>query len=864
MVRVYTGNQQAPRFVGLAVETVVPGEFTLTPETGLADGSYVFYAVASDKAGNNSSWSAASEQIVIDTLAPLEPTLQSLITNTLSPEITGWVTLAAGESFVVIVDNVPYPGVEGNGMTLSTNAGVTTWKLQLPDMGMNQIYDVAVTVTDLAGNSRIDQSSSELVIENVKPTIVQFESTTVDGAYKEGSVIQIAATVSETIAAGAQIEVTLSTGAKVLLSAATQGKVLTGSYAVDAGENSNDLAIESFTIGSGSNAPVDLAGNIMISTVVPNTLAANRAIVIDTLAPITPFVTVNDNTNPVQGPVILNGFTNDTTPTLNIQAESGSTVTVYESGFFVGNAQEINNSGVFSFTPTLAQGSYRYTVQSADAAGNSVSSAEATFTVDTLTPIASTLVLMFQADLPGLSGSTALGVNESLEVVIAGVTYSSADPQAGFVWQGSQWSLPWPAVLDNAGTRLVVASVVDAAGNRSAAATLSVQTGSDAAQTLNGVAGNDYIRALGGNDTINGNAGNDLLDGGAGNDNIQGGAGNDTLSGGIGNDVINGGNGIDTVTYASATAGVTVNLATTAAQNTVAAGSDTLSNVENLLGSAFNDTLTGSNGANLISGGAGNDILTGAGGADTINGGEGSDLYMVNATADFPVAELVSDSGLGVNDIDELRYTSNAAGTLTLAATLVGIERVVVGTGTAAQALDTGNAAININAAAVNSGLTIIGNSGANILTGTNLSDFLVGGAGNDTLIGNAGIDTLTGGVGNDNFVFNAADYQTFYDIITDFKVSGTDRLQLSKTIFTGLQSATPNATGVALTPADLLSNANVTASSSTGEHLLYDSDSGALYYDVDGQGGSDAFQIALLGQVSHPNLLSTDILVIV
>jgi Ca2+-binding RTX toxin-like protein len=138
------------------------------------------------------------------------------------------------------------------------------------------------------------------------------------------------------------------------------------------------------------------------------------------------------------------------------------------------------------------------------------------------------------------------------------------------------------------------------------------------------------------------------------------------------------------------------------------------------------------------------------------------------------------------------------------------------------------------------------------------------GNTGDNILNGGLGADTLTGGTGNDNFVFNANDYQTFYDIITDFNVLGTDRLQLSKTIFTGLQSATPNATGVALTPADLLSNANVTASSSAGQHLLYDSDSGALYYDADGQGGSNAFQIALLGQVSHPNLLSTDILVIV
>ena len=63
--------------------------------------------------------------------------------------------------------------------------------------------------------------------------------------------------------------------------------------------------------------------------------------------------------------------------------------------------------------------------------------------------------------------------------------------------------------------------------------------------------------------------------------------------------------------------GVTVNLSSTKAQNTVTAGSDTLSGFENLTGSQFNDTLKGNAGNNVISGLSGNDKLTGAGGNDT-------------------------------------------------------------------------------------------------------------------------------------------------------------------------------------------------------------------------------------------------------
>ena len=94
----------------------------------------------------------------------------------------------------------------------------------------------------------------------------------------------------------------------------------------------------------------------------------------------------------------------------------------------------------------------------------------------------------------------------------------------------------------------------------------------------------------------------------------------DTLEGNAGNNKLVGGLGIDTVSYAHAGAngvGVTVDLSSTKAQNTVTAGSDTLSGFENLTGSQFNDTLKGNAGDNVISGLSGNDKLTGAGGNDT-------------------------------------------------------------------------------------------------------------------------------------------------------------------------------------------------------------------------------------------------------
>src|SRR5206468_845090 len=84
---------------------------------------------------------------------------------------------------------------------------------------------------------------------------------------------------------------------------------------------------------------------------------------------------------------------------------------------------------------------------------------------------------------------------------------------------------------------------------------------------------------------------------------IDGGAGNDTLTGGIGNDTLTGGLGTDTADYSTAPSAVTVDLSNSSPQNTQGAGTDTLSSLENVIGSAQGDTLTGSAAQNSVSGG---------------------------------------------------------------------------------------------------------------------------------------------------------------------------------------------------------------------------------------------------------------------
>ena len=115
------------------------------------------------------------------------------------------------------------------------------------------------------------------------------------------------------------------------------------------------------------------------------------------------------------------------------------------------------------------------------------------------------------------------------------------------------------------------------------------------------------------------------------------------LAGGAGADALTGGAGIDTANYAGSAAGVTVNLATGATLGGDAQG-DTFSGIEQVLGSAQGDTLTGDAGANTLWGGAGDDVLSGGAGADMLKGGGGNDTFAYAGVADSTVAAAGRDT----------------------------------------------------------------------------------------------------------------------------------------------------------------------------------------------------------------------------
>ena len=246
---------------------------------------------------------------------------------------------------------------------------------------------------------------------------------------------------------------------------------------------------------------------------------------------------------------------------------------------------------------------------------------------------------------------------------------------------------------------------------------------------------------------VNGGSGNDILTGDTGADLIYGGLGDDQLRGLAGADALFGGSGFDLADYSQAASAVTVNLADPSANAGPEAAGDSYFSIEGVIGSGFDDVITGSSGNNRLFGGGGNDRIRDGAGNDTVYGGAGSDTFMAGAGA---------DRYFGGSGYDRLDYGEASAGiTLDLALRaasrgiaagdrVVGIEVIA---GTAFDDRLAGTAAQD----------SFFGMGGNDRLYGRKGADRLFGGAGHDSLTGGGGADLLNGGTGRDLASYSGA-----------------------------------------------------------------------------------------------------------
>lgn len=331
--------------------------------------------------------------------------------------------------------------------------------------------------------------------------------------------------------------------------------------------------------------------------------------------------------------------------------------------------------------------------------------------------------------------------------------------------------------------------------------------GFDGNDSLSGGLGRDRLFGGAGDDLLNGGSNDDFLEGGEGNDQlfgitgndiVLGGGGNDQFLSGSGDDFMDGGSGTDLLRFSGTIAGVTVDLRLSGIAQDIGAGQgfDTLTGIEYVQGTGFDDTLIGDEADNALMSGsplpggttAGNDTISGEGGNDLIDvgpgnhqldGGSGSDTLalfgngsITGGTASLLLQGVAQDTGHGLMTITGFENLSGSFGADTLIGD-AGNNLLAGNAGTdvlqGGEGHDTllGDGRVQIVGQTVSDPIHVVEDTTARFPALPAGNDILDGGEGHDRLVGGRGDDTLTGGGGRDVYVFGS---NTGDDVIIDFE----------------------------------------------------------------------------------------------
>lgn len=358
----------------------------------------------------------------------------------------------------------------------------------------------------------------------------------------------------------------------------------------------------------------------------------------------------------------------------------------------------------------------------------------------------------------------------------------------------------------------------------------------------------DIIRGTSASDVLRATQAGQFLEGMAGNDQLSDNGYKTLMAGGVGND-----------TYIVSNSGTTLSEAAVAGTDTVVTNllTFTLSaEFENLsftgglgrftgygnakdnviIGGDEADFLTGYAGDDTLRAGAGNDVLNGGVGFDILDGGLGADAMLGGLSNDVYYVDNINDrviefSGGGWDQVfvSLPRYqlpedVENLMGMGPWAFELVGNTL--------------GNQMLGGNMNDLLSGL-----GGNDYLFGFAGDDRLYGDEGDDTLIGGFGNDILTGGAGKDAFRFDLVFHANNVDYITDFE-SGSDRISLAQSVFSALSIGS-------LSPDQFVEGISAIGVDS---RIIYDPETGAIYYDPDGSGPAQQQLFATLSPNSALN----------
>ncbi|WP_416547868.1 beta strand repeat-containing protein [Limnohabitans sp. DCL3] len=356
------------------------GNWSITPSVNLAEGVNNLKATATDAAGNTSA--PATVPVTVDTTAPAAPVVTPLTTGDTTPVLTGTATLAAGETLTVTVNGATYNVTVASNGTWSLDTGAATPATGTLGSFTSGSYAVTATVTDAAGNTRSDATSSELTIDTSIPVLTAgLRADSDSGTVGDNRTNDTTPTISGQGTPGSTIKLYAANGTTILGMTVV---LADGSWAITPTtalvQGVQNLSITSTTAGGTVTGPVAVPVTIDTAVAIGIVSVAGDAVT-TTAAPTAPINgtfsigergfdtgTYTLNSSVSTPPVISGSSDADVGSTVTLTLNSKTYITTVQAG------------GTWSYTLSDADAkllnhgnSYAITASVTDAAGNTAS-----------------------------------------------------------------------------------------------------------------------------------------------------------------------------------------------------------------------------------------------------------------------------------------------------------------------------------------------------------------------------------------------------------------------------------------------------------------------------------------------------------
>ena len=409
------------------------------------------------------------------------------------------VRVGLGGTSAVAGDTIQLYNGTGTGSQLGTSYTLTAADIangfadvQTGALSHGATYTLTARITDAAGNQSGASGPFIVTETGTAPNAPSITSVTDDVALLTGPLVSGGSTNDTDLAVRVSLGGTSAVAGNTiqLYNGAGTGSQLGTSYTLTASDIANGFAdVQTGTLSNG----VTYTLTARITDAAGNQSGASSSFIVteDTSAPTAPSIaSVTDDVSPVTGSVADNDVTNDATLTITGTAESGSTVTIYDTDGTTVLGSGVATGGNYSITTSaLGSGSHTLTARAADAAGNQGAASIAFHvTIDTSAPNVP-VITSVTADVAPVTGPLIGGGSTNDTDLAVRVSLGGTNAVAGDTIQlyngagtGSQLGTSHTltatdiangfadvqtGVLSNGTTYTLTARITDAAGNQS-------------------------------------------------------------------------------------------------------------------------------------------------------------------------------------------------------------------------------------------------------------------------------------------------------------------------------------------------------------------------------------------------------------